>query len=516
MKRVKFWCFLLSGIIFTSSCVLAQTEIDETWKATFHTGDYYPGDNFNDFATHITCDEDGNVYVTGYITPWGEGAVGLDDFMTVKYNSEGVYQWSARYAGEDANIDQPAGVIVDDDGNVYVTGKTRDSNQIYSYITIKYSSSGDEQWQDKYKAASDQDDIPVDIAIDKDGYIYVTGESNGPNYATIKYNSEGVRQWVSRYEGPSDRDLATAMAVDDSGNVYVTGRSQNEDAHYDYTTVKYNNSGVEQWVVRYGGSNDEYSYIPADIAVDATGNVYVTGKSDDEMKGFTDIATVKYDADGIKQWDMKYNGAAGDYDEGMAVSIDPSGDVIVTGFTNNDTDADYITIKYRASDGQQLWTAIYNGTEENGNDFPVDISVDSAGYIYVVGTSEGDMSGEDYVTLKYSNDGTPVWLSRYENMLGDFAAAITLNDNGEVFVTGYSIDVDNVLNQNDYLTLKYPGTQVTPTATPTEGPTATPTTGITVTPTPVRIMTPRADINEDGCVNSEDLIMLMDNWGLCE
>jgi len=85
--------------------------------------------------------------------------------------------------------------------------------------------------------------------------VYVTGQSAGSgtsdDYATIKYNASGVQEWVARYNGPGNRDdRAYAIAVDDAGNVYVTGQS-GLGIWADYATIKYNASGVEQWVARY-------------------------------------------------------------------------------------------------------------------------------------------------------------------------------------------------------------------------------------------------------------------------
>ena len=113
--------------------------------------------------------------------------------------------------------------------------------------------------------------------------MYVTGMSYGSgtayDYATIKYNSSGDTMWVRRYNGPGNSDdEATAIAVDGSGNVYVTGYSDGSGTCYDYATIKYNSSGDTMWVRRYNGpgnSNDEANA----IAVDGSGNVYVTGYS---------------------------------------------------------------------------------------------------------------------------------------------------------------------------------------------------------------------------------------------
>lgn len=101
-------------------------------------------------------------------------------------------------------------------------------------------------------------DIAYDVAVDDSGNVFVTGQSAGIgsnyDYATIKYNSSGIQQWVQRYNGPGNStDNAYAIALDPSGNVYVTGRSWGVGTTFDYATIKYNSSGTQQWVQRYNG-----------------------------------------------------------------------------------------------------------------------------------------------------------------------------------------------------------------------------------------------------------------------
>ena len=137
------------------------------------------------------------------------------------------------------------------------------------------------------------------MAVDTSGNVYVTGgggcgtQSSG--YVTIKYNSAGQEQWVAQYCGAFGSGYAKAIAVDNSANVYVTGRRRGFGGGYDYATVKYNAAGQQQWVVHYDGpaAGTHSSDDPAALAVDGLGNVYVTGYSVGLGTGL-DYATIKY------------------------------------------------------------------------------------------------------------------------------------------------------------------------------------------------------------------------------
>jgi hypothetical protein len=115
------------------------------------------------------------------------------------------------------------------------------------YLTIKYSSAGDTQWTRRFNGAGNGNDEAYAVALDDSGNVYVTGYSDGnvsvalnQDYATLKYASDGTLRWAARYKGPDDlEDVAYALAVDDSGNVYVTGRSTSASSGYDFTTIKY-------------------------------------------------------------------------------------------------------------------------------------------------------------------------------------------------------------------------------------------------------------------------------------
>ncbi|TKJ41332.1 hypothetical protein CEE36_08430 [candidate division TA06 bacterium B3_TA06] len=356
--------------------------------------------SYGDDAKAIAIDAAGNVYVTG--DSWGSRTT----YATVKYNSSGVEEWAARYDEPESYGDYATAIAVDDAGNVYVTGYSYGLDFFgYDYVTVKYSPNGEEQWVARYDGPVSGRNIANAIAVDGAGNVYVTGWSDGsgthPDYATIKYSPSGAELWVARYDGPaSDVDAAWAMAIDDKGNIYVTGESDGSGTGKDYTTVKYDSSGVEQWVARYDGlvSSIDEAYA---IALNGSGNVYVTGYSYGSGTDF-DYATVKYDSSGVEQWVARYSVSADFADElRPTIAVGGSGNVYITATSQfEDTEYDYVTIKYNSA-GEEQWIVRYNGPG-NDDDAAVAIAVDNSDNVYVTGYSMGEGTSYDYATIKYS------------------------------------------------------------------------------------------------------------------
>jgi hypothetical protein len=291
---------------------------------------------------------------------------------------------------------------VDGSGNVYVTGRSEGTS--YDYATIKYDSAGNELWEKRYNGPGNGIDWAFAIAVDGSGNVYVTGGSGGSgtsdDYATIKYDPDGNELWVTRYNSPANfGDYARAIAVDGSENVYVTGGSGGSGTSQDYATIKYDSAGNELWVRRYNspGNSDDEAYA---IAVDGSGNVYVTGDSRGS-ETFYDYATIKYDLAGNELWVRRYNRLGYSEDRAYAIAVDGSGNVYVTGESGGwGTGSDYATIKYDPT-GNQLWEKRYNGPPGNDEDKAYAIAVDGSGNVYVTGYSGGSLTSDDYATIKY-------------------------------------------------------------------------------------------------------------------
>jgi len=427
--------------------------VSEEWIATYNG----PGNRW-DFASAMAVDHMGNVYVTGK----SDGTDMWADYATIKYDPNGDELWVRRYNGPGMYTDEASAIAIDDSGNVYVTGSSYSVETNFDYATIKYDLNGNELWVARYTGPEDGEDYARAIAVDGSGNVYVTGyiwNSGEPftrnDYATIKYDPNGNELWVRIFDGLSQPDFlydeASAIAVDAYGNVYVTGRRAYGSIFaydYDYLTIKYDSSGNLLWARTYDGLGEDDDEALA-ITIDGSGNVYVTGASEGDGT-FYDYATIKYDPNGNPLWLRRYNGPENDGDQAGAIAVDGSGNVYVTGVSGGaGTMGDYATIKYD-SNGDELWVSRYDGPG-NATDWPSAIAIDGSGDVYVTGRSEGDWTGQDYATIKYDTNGNELWVRRYELGVSEAAVAIALDGSGNVYVTGSSASAMS----SWYVTIKY-------------------------------------------------------------
>ncbi|MDB6123594.1 MAG: repeat containing protein [Pedosphaera sp.] len=444
---------VVSNVAGADTSITAQLDVTskvrQGWIAKYNGSHNHP-----DFAKDAKVDSQGNIYVTGYAE---ENATG-QDYVTLKYNSAGVLQWRTNYNGTAGQNDQAVALALDNQGNVYVTGNSEGAGSGLDYATIKYDSNGNQLWAARYDGQSGKDDLATAIAVDASGNVYVTGASQGGSdsnfhYTTIKYDADGNRLWVSRYTGTGNGpDYAQSLAFDDSGSVYVTGKSTGNGSGFDYATVKYTPGGAQLWAARYNGlgnGDDEASR----IVVDSSHNVFVTGKSKGAGTDF-DYATIKYNSSGTQLWANRYNGPTDLADQAEAMALDSAGNVVVTGSSRGyGGDFDYLTLKYSPA-GSNIWEARYDGPKAS-DDFVHALTIDQDGSVYVTGSSKGQSAGFDFETVKYSgNDGEQLWAARYSGPANqdDNGRAIALDAQHNVYVAGESKGTNS---DYDYVLVQY-------------------------------------------------------------
>ena len=459
---------LLCTIVILAHTIRPAGTVQQAWVARYNG----PGNDF-DGAVAIVLDSSGNVYVTGESVGAGTGA----DYVTIKYNTSGQEEWVARYDG--GLGDAATAMAIDSPGNVYVTGQSwsaKTSN--YDYATVKYNADGQEQWVARYDGPANDYDYPTKIAVDSSGNVYVTGESTGLagdwDCTTIKYDSGGQQEWVVRYNGPAnDNDWGTGIAVDKSDNVYVTGGSVVAGIFSEYITIKYNFAGQQQWVAHYHGTGNGNDTATA-LAIDSSGNIYVTGSSFNSNNNF-DCVTIKYDPAGQETWAARYDGPIHLDDLGYAIAIDNSDNVSVTGAgAVSFNEFNYLTIRYNSA-GQEQWVA-----QSDAGGYAVAVATDSSGNTYITGT--GGITNADYATVKYDAFGQEQWVAQYNGPGNgpDYANAIAVDGSGNVYVTGTSLTSEPF--DSDCATIKYvQGTTPSPTPSPT----------VTPAPSPRELPTPR-------------------------
>jgi hypothetical protein len=332
--------------------------------------------------------------------------------------------WLATYNNGLTNGTHQAVLMkLDSAGNIIVTGFSQNTNNNLDYVTIKYASNGTRLWAARYNSTNNADDQPRGLAVDQAGNVYVTGTSD-----TLKYNSAGLKQWSAAYSGQ-------ALAVDTNGNVYVTGFLSNV-----FSTVKLDESGSNVWVrtIDFPGHTADGSH---QIAVDTAGNAYVAGQVGCDNFEYVGYGLIKYDPDGNQLWGVwgisNAFGCTAIKANVKAVAVDAAtGDVTVTGNLLGSGGYDFATVRY-ASDSTLKWRYLRAFTS---SDSCTGMALDALGRIYLSGGLANIETGV-FVSMKLTTTGTQEWMRSYPADFYQgkhFGHGVAIDIAGNVYVTGPS------------------------------------------------------------------------------
>jgi len=345
--------------------------------------------------------------------------------------------WAGTLLIGTASTDRGHGIAVDSSGNIYVAGYTTgdldgESNANPGTADIfltKYDASGTRQWTRLAGTTGGDESGWSAVAVDGSGNIYVTGwtsgnldgETNagGSDAVLIKYNASGTRQWT-RLLGSAGSDSAWSVAVDGSGNVYISGFTdgslgdQTNSGGTDAFVAKYNSSGTFQWVRQLGNATLTYSYA---VAVAASGNVYISGMTRGSLDGQTnqgiqDIFVSKYNASGTRQWTRMLGSAV--YDYCYSVAVDASENVYVAGNSPGHFDG---------------WT-----------------------------NTDGSGLTEDIFLAKFNASGTKQWSVFHGGAGSDVASGLAVDSSGNAYIAGNTnaaLDGFTPAGSHDLILIKY-------------------------------------------------------------
>ena len=313
--------------------------------------DHY-GAAANDGFTALTTGSAGAVYTAGFTrAPGATNAPGSGgQLLLVKYvdaNGAMSREWVRTFAVHGVTGASASKVAVDSAGNVIVAGTvgvpdlTGKGSDI---VVLKYSSAGALVWRTTYDGPGHREDYVNGLALDAHGNALVVGASvgkgTGRDYVTIKVRAHGSRAWVRRYAGPGGFDEARGVAVDAAGNVYVTGWSNGKptipkSGMRRTLTVSYSAAGAQRWIATVGRRHS-WSGAAAVMLSDVRGarGVIISGYQGDWASGKENLMFVKYDAaSGKAIWKrILANGAT---TEPHAAAIDGNGAPIAAGMSDS-------------------------------------------------------------------------------------------------------------------------------------------------------------------------------------
>jgi preprotein translocase subunit SecG len=492
----------------------------------------YIGGNSDDFGNGIAVDSAGNTYVVGATRstdfpkqdPLQSVLISLQDAFVTKLSADGSALIYSTYLGGDSD-DLGNDIAVDTSGNAYITGTTQSNDfptedafqpnrsSLRDVFVAKVNQTGEALLYSTYLGGS-LDDLANGITVDSEGNAYIVGTTVSVDFPTTTGVFEQIQQGAqdafvskldpfgdsfiySTYLGGSGDDFGNGVAVDSSGNAYVTGTTQSGD----FPTVNFfdNSLGGAQdaFVSKFdpslsgvasliystylGGANDD---LGNSIAVDTSNNAYVVGTtlSNDfpiqnafqaANAGSNDAFVTKLKADGTAPLIYSTYLGGSNNDLGNGIAVDTSNNAYVAGTTLSDDfpvknplqptrggdndafisgDNDAFISKFNSAGSVLTYSTYLGGSMD---DFGSSIAVDISGNAHVTGTTvsdnfptenafQADRGGlqDSFVTKVNAAGDTLIYSSYLGGNQNDLGNDVAVDGLGNAFVTGSTLSND--------------------------------------------------------------------------
>ena len=411
------------------------------------------GDKSSDYGYGIGADANGNVYVAGYFYGSSSSSYpgvnfggathksnGSYDMYIASFSPSGQYRWSKSFGS--TSSDYVYDLAVDNAGNVYITGYFYNSvnfggTTIYSkgsgdVFLASFTSDGKHRWSKGFGDKSS--DYGYAVTTDSAGNVYLSGhyygsssssypginfgggtlKSKGGNDVFIaSFTSAGKHRWSKSF-GNTSYDYGYGVAADAAGNVYITGYFYSSvnfgggtiysKGSGDIFLASFNSAGTHRWSKGFGDASSDYGY---GVAVDASGNVYITGYfygytsssykgvnfggSTLKSKGYGDVYVASFTSGGAHRWSKNWGSTQ--YDYGYAITTDKSSNVYVAG-------------------------AAYSGINFGGGTL-------------------ANKGGYDVFVASFTSGGQYRWARSHGDVSSDYGRKIACDAQGNVLTTGY-------------------------------------------------------------------------------
>ncbi len=392
-----------------------------------------------EYRPSIGKDVVGNVYVTYYTGGTVSGGTfmgGSYDIVVFKMDTNGNVQWIKEQSiMNTTGTDYNPIIAVDPSGNSYVTYYTFGTVSGGTYlgggdiVVFKMDTNGNLQWikEQSNMNTTGGDQYPT-IAVDSAGNSYITyyttgivssGTVSGNNDIVVfKMDANGTLQWIQQQAvmNTTLSEFNPVIAVDASGNLYVSYHTSGTVSggqllvSYDIVVFKMDNNGVVQWIKEQPAMNtSDWDYYPS-IGVDSSANVYVTYYTWSTVSGGTnsggvyDVVVFKMDTNGVLQWIKQQavmNTTGGD--QYPTIAVDASGNSYVSYYTSGTVSGgtllgnpDIVVFKMDTN-GVLQWIKEQPIMNTTSTDYYPTIAVDSSKNIYVAYYTSGRVSGGTYL-----------------------------------------------------------------------------------------------------------------------
>ena len=406
-------------IVILQLTVVSQTQ---EWAVR-----YLRSGTFSSEILRTEIDKQGNIYS---LSSTQVVSTGFDITLT-KYNQSGVLQWAKHFNDSLYGIETPTALAVDDSGNVYAGG-TKETVEGYDMILLKYKTDGSRQWAIIYNDDPANYHTPIDIKINKLGYIFV--RDWGFSEDLYKFNAAGTMIWKKFTPAfPGVNTYAYYLdyiKCDRAGNIFIAAEKYDTDS---LKVCKYSDAGV---ILSSGIYKAPAGWKPhyQNIAIDSLDNIYVACYIDSGTVNRTVI--IKFDNNCVMKWSKRYN--TGTSNIPYSIGIDMFRNVFIAGEYPGPSSLWNFVAAYD-SNGTFLWEKNLNTCSEFSG-FPAGLAIDKENNVFFCGP-EYAAGTFDVSVRKYNIAGTMTWQALYNGTGNNIDAANDIKTyNNNIYVSGFTID----------------------------------------------------------------------------